>query len=291
MRAFRSVSALALAAGVTGLPLAVAAQDARQQPAQVPIALVSALVGSRFTGGPNAAQIFVGAAPNGIAAADLPPKPVSILGGMSSGGYRTVILVYPATDSAPSASYMKFLESSGWAHPKMEFQRSGFIEANELRMRPTTLCRDSAHVTILRVSGAPSGSTWLRADFYAERGMGICTARPRTDYTQELVFPALEAPPGSRTVGTSGGGGSPDTRGISTTLQSALTPSQVLTHYAAQLAKSGWTIGAPLTGDSLSAERVSARDTKGNEWSGVLTVVSAGGESHVALQMAKRSGS
>ena len=108
---------------------------------------------------------------------------------------------------------------------------------------------------------------------------------------QEFVFPALEAPAGSRTVGTSGGGGSPDTRETSTTLQTSLTPQQLLAHYAAQLAKSGWSVGTALTGDSLSAQRVSAKDTKGREWTGALTVVSMHSESHVTVQMARRAGS
>ena len=105
---------------------------------------------------------------------------------------------------------------------------------------------------------------------------------------QEFVFPALEAPAGSRTVGTSGGGGSPDTRETSTTLQTSLTPQQLLAHYAAQLQKSGWSVGAALAGDSLSAQRVSAKDTKGREWTGALTVVSMRSESHVTVQMARR---
>src|SRR4051812_122821 len=107
---------------------------------------------------------------------------------------------------------------------------------------------------------------------------------------QEFVFPVLEAPAGSRTTGTAGGGGPPDTREISTTPQTALPPAQLLAHYSAQLQKSGWTLGTTLSGDSLSVERVSTKDTKGREWFGALTVIGFGSESHVTVQMAKRMG-
>ena len=291
MRMYRSVSIAALA-GVTLVASATAsAQGASGQPAQVPMELVTALVASPFNGQGAAPRIFIGEVPNGVPAADLPPKPVTVLGGMSAGAYRTVVFVYPSADSDPASTFMKFLVGAGWTRPAVAFQRSGFVEAGALHSRSGTLCRDSARVTVIPLRGAPSGSAWVRADFYPERGMSPCTQRPRMEFLEELVFPVLEAPAGSRTLGTSGTGGSLDWRDISTSLQTSLTPAQLLAHYAAQLQKGGWIVGTALTSDSLGAQRVTTKDTKGHEWTGALVVSASGTESHVALQMARRSGS
>jgi hypothetical protein len=290
MRTFRFVSALALAAGLAGASHPSAAQDAQRQPAQVPIDLATALVASPFTGGPGATRIFVGTAPNGLAASNLPPKPVSVLGGMATGAFQSVVLVYPATDPDPAASYMKFLEGAGWKRPFMQLPRGGFVATDELHFRSAALCRDSARATVLPISGAPSGSAWVRADFYPERGVSMCTERPRTDFMQEFVFPVLVAPPGSSTSGISGPGGSPDSRQVSTTLKTTLTAPQILAHYSAQLQKGGWIVGTPLTADSLGVERVTAKDTTGREWSGALTVVGMDGGAEVAIQMVRGGG-
>lgn len=291
MRTIGSIPAvLALAAGVAGAPFTAGAQNAPRQPTQVPIELVTALVASPFGGGSAETHILIGAAPNGIAASDLPPKPVTVLGGVATGSSRSVIFVYPATDQDPAGSYMKVLEGAGWTHPPVTYQRSGFVAAGETNVRSGSLCRDSARVSVIPIPGAPSGRAWVRANFYTERGRSECNTPPRTDFMQDLVFPLLEAPPGSRTAGTSGGGGSLDTREISTTLQTTLTPPQLLAHYAAQLQKNGWIVGAPVNGDSISVQRVSARDTKGGEWTGALAVVDLGGQSHVSVQMARREG-
>ena len=290
MRMFRPILALAFVVGVAGTPFTAMAQNPARQPAQVPIERVTALVASPFGGGASETRIHIGTAPNGIASSDLPPKPVTVLGGVATGSSRSVILVYPATEQDPAGSYMKVLGDAGWTHPPVTYPRSGFVPAGETNMRSGTLCRDSARVSVIPIPGAPSGRKWVRADFYTERGRSQCTAPPRTDFMQDFVYPLLEAPPGSRTVGTSGGGGSIDTREISTILQTSLAPAQLLAHYAGQLQKNGWMVGAPVNGDSISVQRVSARDTKGGEWTGALTVVDLGTQAHVSVQMARREG-
>jgi len=38
---------------------------------------------------------------------------------------------------------------------------------------------------VLPIAGAPSGSSWVRADFYPDRGRSVCNEQPRTDFAGE----------------------------------------------------------------------------------------------------------
>ena len=61
----------------------------------------------------------------------------------------------------------------------------------------------------------------------------------------------------------------------------------LLAHYAAQLQSAGWTVGERLLGETMGAQAVTARDSHGEPWRGMLSVVPTGAMRDVRLSMAK----
>jgi hypothetical protein len=71
-------------------------------------------------------------------------------------------------------------------------------------------------------------------------------------------------------------------------VDTTLSASAILDHYARQLGAAGWTVGAhPLVDGGTAMQRVTSRDKKGEEWQGALVVITSGPQREVTLRMTK----
>lgn len=269
--------------------LMLAAVPARAQaPAtDVPIGIVRALFGSPEWSQPDSAlRVYVGATPPRVDAGLLPGKPVSVVASSTSPGGTTMVLAYPTGSGDAAESYLAFLQSAGWIRPVYPAPRGGFV-ASGIAQRVMDVCRDSARASAYPVPGAPAGKQWVRVHLYGSRGQR-CEAHPLQGvYTYALEFPALVPPPGATMISGGGAGGSIDTRETSTRLLSSMSVADLLAHYVAQLQKAGWTVGERLVGDAIGVQALTVRDSQGEPWRGILSVVPTGAMRDVRLSMSK----
>ena len=65
----------------------------------------------------------------------------------------------------------------------------------------------------------------------------------------------------------------------------ALVPSAIMAHYAAQLTAVGWIAAAPATSERVAAQFFEATDESGAAWEGVMTVVGNANKITASLSM------
>ena len=94
----------------------------------------------------------------------------------------------------------------------------------------------------------------------------------------EIPLPLLSAPEGARTIsGDERASGSMDsdgegaTRATYTTLETRLSPAEILAHYARLLQAAGWTYSPPVTTGVSALQVLDMKDTRGRALRGILT--------------------
>ena len=241
------------------------------EPASIPTELARALVLGPFGEGTGSVRFFVGAPPGALPAGLALPSGARIVGGQAfRRGTTTVVAV-----NGPSATVVDSLRASlgraGWTTAQMEPQR-GFIMTGP-RGGGAVLCRDSAIVMIFAAGGA-KGSSYLTVSHRARDRYDACAQRPADDrFTRDLDVPPLQPPTGARTVGGGTGGGNGDLY-ASIRVETSLTPDALVAHYARQLGEAGWTLGAALAGKDLAIVPLEARDSRGQQWRGMISALS-----------------
>ena len=273
----------------TMLPTAAFAQtqDTTMVPRELALALIS------FAGASGRGQtITVGRSPADFPRELLPPG-VRILGGLFSPGGRdmprSITVVAVSADSLPLATSTleSTLERAGWKTPAMPGAqtRGGFSSMSVLvasgGQRGSMLCRDSAMV-YMTVAPRDGGGSLYHVDFtpsvhrnspcnpdFARRMMGR--------QTEEMFnFPMLRPPAGAYSRG-GGSCGSEDSQEQTARLETTLSATDLVAHYAAQLQTQGWTLG-PRSGDSTMVMQLAkGHDDKGRNLTGILGAVVAAG--------------
>ena len=295
-RACRTV-ALALA---LSLPLAAGAQAASDS-VTLPRELLLALLGN--ANARDQATLAVGRVPEGFPTEFGSAPGIAVLGGMSNGSRGpdgsarrgTAMLVLDLPPDSAAATVAGSLERGGWRRPPAPAmrERGGFVPSTT-PIRLTTLCRGESVMTL-----APSvrqvGGSYVRATLGTGR-MSLCdpevAARPwAPSYVDDFPFPALVAPPGATTRIGSGSAGGGDRREAYTRLEVDMTPQALLSHYATQLERAGWALGAPLQTEGLALRAGTVRDPQGRTWQAMLAVqmLEGGRERDVTLRVVRSS--
>lgn len=291
-------------AGLLGAPLAtpLAAQGRpAAETVTLPRELLLALLGNANPR--DSAALAIGRVPVGLPA-ELASSGVEVLGGVSypvrgdprgvtrDGRRGTALLVLAEPGDRAVAAVAASLERAGWRRPQPPSpmqERGGFVPAI-VPPRLATLCRDDAAIA-LAPSVRQAGGSFVRATLMPVR-QSACdptVAARSSPYFEAFPFPPLVAPAGVTSHMASGRGGGDDRREAYTRLQVDMTPEALVAHYAAQLERAGWTLGAAVQADGVALRSGSARDPQGRTWHGVLTAqrIGDGPERDVTLRVVR----
>jgi hypothetical protein len=279
MRALgRTTTVASMAALIGASPLAAQ----YRQPATVPTVLALAMLGpySELTG--EKLRFFVGHAPDGWPSALLPAAPAEIVGGTAMGPSRALVYRSPRrTDAVPE--YQRALARAGFVRRGADTPQRGFTSDRYSAL--PAYCSGTNSALVVQIDSTATTRTVLVS--LSPRAMSMCDAAveqsPESIHSL-LELPALTAPAGSvaRAEGTSYGG---DNMQTSARLDTLLSTDALLSHYARQLADAGWRTGERTAGAGTATQRLSARDSRGEPWSGVLMVITAGDGRDVVLRM------
>jgi hypothetical protein len=255
------------------------------QPDAVPAPLAAALVGGAGDDPDDAPRFSVGRAPDGFPAELVPPAPAALVGGAAWRDARTVVVAYPQARKAAVDAYAAFAGRAGWAPPASRGR--GFVVsylisgARDARV----LCRGDAQLWVASAPGAASGSHVTARLMTGPKTFGCGTPMHEPDFGG-LALPSLVPPAGARHEG-GGGGGSDNSSHATTRLTTPTGAAELATHYGAQLAAAGWTVGPTTPGAGVATRTAEVRDPRGRLWRGALLVAELGGEREVALQMSR----
>lgn len=275
-------TALPLLAIVLAAAPGAAAQD---RGGTVPEEFVRAM----FAGYGEGVEVVVGRLPEGIPGGAL-PSGARALGGLSHPGGATAVVAVPTSPEDALAAYAAQMErAAGWRRAGQPQQPTpqGAFASTPLVDRMVVLCGEGG---VLRPSTVPrrEGGSYLRLTL--DRGPQGSACRREAPARQgdetDVPFPTLQPLPGSMTRG--GGGGSSSSNGVTTErrwtahIEASASPADIAAHYAAELRRAGWTVGAPAATPGASALTADLRDAQGQPWRGVLTVVAKPGSAREA---------
>lgn len=244
----------------------------------VPRDLVEAIIGGYRTPGTPPPKILVGTLPDDFPRALLSAPNVEILGSVQFGplagrGLRSTVIgvVRENPDSAISA-LKRIWESHGWKALGAAQSSGGFVPTP--MTRPFLYCSDSSVMTTFATPRS-AGGNYLRFDFSTGQGPTPCAMqamRPITPPVPDYSFPTLVAPAGARSLNNSMGG-SASGREASVLLETDMTPTQLIAHYAPQLKTAGWTLGETAMTRVAVVQVAESKDSKGRTLTGILTAL------------------
>jgi hypothetical protein len=253
---------------------------AQGNPPTIPTALAAAVVGGFEMLGLSP-HFVVGRAPADLPRALLPGAPWKIVGGVEMGPTRTLVLDAPRNRDA-MADYLSFLARAGLKEVDFAAEAGGFVDRPRLHI----YCDDSVSVTVM-----PGDSTatprslvvgWSRGP--SSRACGVTRMDRRM---RPLVIPPLRAPTGV-IAEVRGTGWSSDNGEQTARVDTTLSVTALLDHYARQLGSAGWTIAdRPVVAGGVGLQRLATRDKQGEEWQGALIIITVGAQRELTLRMAK----
>lgn len=258
-----------------------AQREARVESDSIPRALGEALLRPSFimlsavSGQTAAPRLVVGVVPTGLAERLWIPPGATILGGVQSSGMGVAVLQSTLPPDSLEAGYRREQLRLGWtvAPRRNEPARTmGFVPApttEDDQDRPLGFCRGGDYL-VIAIEDAPGH----RRIFAQASGIGreVCNPSP-----PERSFPSwwngrptlinppgVSAEPGQSCLrrNSSGGGGA-------TLLITAAPIAEVMAHYGAQLADSGW---VAVAGDETVQRSWTRRDSTGTVEEVTLTV-------------------
>jgi len=259
----------------------VAQQD---EPAMIPTSLAIALTGPYTRLFEEVPHFVVGRSPDGWPTTLQAPAPATLVGGVTFGPMRSVVVRYPAGVDA-AKEYGQLLKRAGYTpghNPMMP--QGGFTSREPLDF--TTYCGKDGVTTISDVDSTATARSIL-VTFMAPPATSPACGDPSMmtgRYRFPVKLPPLVAPPGvyARPRGTSGGG---DEFSTSARLDTTLAIPAVLDYYARQLARAGWQVGQPLADRTAGMQSVATRDSTGTVWSGALLLFNSGTQRTLQLTM------
>ena len=291
-------------------PLAAQAPGAatpRPPSDSVPRELVQALL-------PDSDGLRVGE-PAGDLPRDLLPPDGVVLGSVETGSYSTTIVVVMQPEHEAIAAHETRARAAGWTPPspaampspygdgpqrgflpsayRAEMRASMGVVVGPMGMgRGTTratsaapLCRGNA-MLLATTTPWSGGRTLLRLQSMNAAQYSPCRPRMPEAMPQQLVrhvtvydsiIPALRPPPRAQ-VRPAGGGGSSNDWENRVEIEGATTPPELLAHYAAEMAREGWTpVDDAATAASVAVQIWRKTDAAGREWQATLTFIGRGG--------------
>jgi hypothetical protein len=237
----------------------------------------------------DAIPCVAGAVPKGWPKALTLEAPVRALGGAGIGPIRAALFEFPRSVSIP-ATMDRLAKEAGLSrldNPQQSI--TGFVKHPDASRGAMVFCGTSGAASS-SVTDSTATSRLMFLLWTPDReSMDACrTSQPR-EFTPPLVIPELTAPAGVKL--TPGGTGSSNDRIESTArLDTAYTAEQLLVHYARQLRAAGWTVSpSSARSEGIAIRQLAAKDKKGEQWRGVLMILTAAREREVTLKMVRDS--
>lgn len=273
--------ALLLASGSSACASANARHTRSSAVAVLPVPVVTALLDGRFNSLRAGPSYAVGELPSGFPSALVPSGPVRIVGGMATG--TDVVAIFADSTRRLAAVFEDVFAGAGYTRPPAR-KGAGFSAGSG---SSSLFCKDSAMVQaepLVRTNRDLTRVTYSRLRNGASCS-GMTSERPDPI---ALVLPELVPLPGTRVGSSRGGSGGGEVESEAQVSGTALIPSVILAHYAAQLMAAQWVAGAPAVSARVAAQHFEAKGDMGAVWEGVLMAVGNDRELTLSLQMRQR---
>jgi len=206
---------------------------------------------------------------------DLPtPDDVRIIGSIT-GSWVDYMLIFDTSLSSKSIHefYAQNLTDKGWHAAPMNQGQGGFVSQSDLY---SGYCHedDDAFLSV-ETPSISNEKTSIRLNLDISPNPYNCDAAAvSSGYSYEKLIPQLEAPNG--TLIQSGGAGSSDHDAeVTASLQSDLSPVELVDFYNQQLLTSGWKMQNSGTGEGAAWSHWTFTDEQGTNWLGSLIVLKA----------------
>ncbi|WP_309672716.1 hypothetical protein, partial [Gemmatimonas sp.] len=242
---------------------------------------VTALLDGRSSALRASPSYAVGELPLGFPSALVPSGPVHIVGGMAMGD--DMVAIFADSTRRLAAAFEDVFAGAGYTRPVAR-QGAGFSSGSG---SSAVFCSDSATVfaePLLRTNRALTRVTYSRL----RNGVsctGLVIERPDPS---ALALPELLPLAGTYVRSSRGGSGGGSVESEAQMSGTALVPSVILAHYAAQLVAAHWIAAAPAVSERVAAQHFEAKGEMGAVWEGVLMAVGNDRALTLSLQMRQR---
>ena len=216
--------------------------------------------------------VYIGSTPENIPY-ELPvPDDVRTIGSITGGWVDYQLLYDTALDAkAVTDFYSKSLADTGWEQAPTNQGQSGFVsQSNQYQM----YCQEGGKAYLnIETPSISEGKTGIRLTLDTSPDPYQCDANAvNSGYTHEKLLPQLKAPAGTLVQG--GGAGMSDRDAeISASLESDLSPAELLEFYNQQLLEAGWEMQNSDNGEGGAWSQWTLKDEQGKDWLGSLIVV------------------
>jgi hypothetical protein len=232
-----------------------------------------------YLGGPaQDMTVYIASLPKDIPY-DLPtPEDARIVGSIT-GSWVDYVLIFDTSLPAKSIQefYAQTLIEKGWHEAPTNPGQSGFVSQADLF---SGYCHegDDAFLNVETPSFSDE-KTSLRLNLDISPDLYNCDAAAiSSGYSYEKLIPKLEAPQGTL-IRESGSGGSDRDAEVTASLQSDLSPLELVEFYNQQLLTSGWTMQDSGNGQGAAWSRWTFTDEQKTNWLGSLIVLKASEDS------------
>lgn len=228
-----------------------------------------------------------GATPKGWLKSLTPGTPVRVVGGGGFGPVRVALFEFPLSLNVATTMerVAKGAGLSRLTHPRIA--SGGFVKGSVVPQEVLTFCGNTGAVIANVVDSTPTARL-VSVIWSAEPGvLSTCRTSEPPEMSAPLAVPALTAPAGVRL--TPGGSGFSNEHFETTArLDTSYTAEQLLAHYARQLRAGGWTVApSSARGDGIAIRQLATRDARGEQWHGVLMILTGVREREVTLRMVR----
>ena len=222
--------------------------------------------------------VYIGSTPEDIPY-DIPvPDDAHTIGSIIGGWYDHMLLFDSSLDAtAIREFYSKNLGEKGWQQVPSNAGQGGFVSQSDLYRG---YCREEGKAYLsVETPSIPEGKTSIRISLDTSPDPHMCNPEAaNTGYSHQDLLPQLKAPEGTLVQGGGAGMSDKDAE-ISATLESNLSPAELLDFYNQQLTDAGWKIQNSDDGDGGAWSQWALQDDQGKDWLGSLIVVKSSPDS------------
>lgn len=215
-------------------------------------------------------SLYVGRMPSGFDDGGLLPRDAEVEASLVWGTATTVFLRTGRGWQEVRAELERALEDSEWTHREL-FGLTGFLP--HPKNLSLDFCRGEDAFLSIAVDEVSEELTHVTFTLMEDAERSPCLRRPM-GIESKTPFPTLYAPEGAEVAG----GGASFGAGLeqrSTTVTTALTPYELVSHYATQLESQRWLPHGPADYGAVAFESWTFEDEAGTPWHGLLVVSEA----------------
>ena len=241
------------------------AAPARATGEPVPGELMRALlVRPSGTGDEVRPTLLSGHLPEELAGTPLPPG-ARVVGGAGYPDQAEGVVFVPGEPALTLTAYTELLRRAGWKPRRLRV----LVSRDALDQTPE-FCDANGRMVNVSTFPVRDGGSYLK--LHTHGPAGFCTLPGAQD---EAPLPLLRAPEGAEMRGGSGGSGSSQfDGGTYGRLETALSPTALVEHYAGLMRQAGWSFAPPAAGEGTATAAGELRDARGNTWRGLIAVTS-----------------